>query len=121
MKTTKQFILSLSLLAASSAVSANYAQPMLLASSYPSPNVYYIAYFDFMSGTASVVPNNSYLEYDVFLPVDSADFSGGVDFTHPPNPNNTAPGPHLTRGEVADFAPRAQFSRTANSRPLSSR
>lgn len=60
---------------------ASYTQPMLISSYYPLPNTYYIAYFDFLSQSAQTVPNNSYLEYDVYLPYDSADYSGGVDFT----------------------------------------
>jgi len=60
---------------------ASYAQPLVLSSYFPNNNTYYIAYFDFLSQSAQSVPSSSYLEYDVYLPYDSADFSGGVDFT----------------------------------------
>ncbi len=46
---------------------------------YPSANTYYIAYFDFLSQSAQAIPSNAYLEYDEFIPIDSADFSGGID------------------------------------------
>lgn len=40
-----------------------------------------VAYFYFRKGYTSPVPNNSCLEFDEFIPSDSADFSGSPDFT----------------------------------------
>src|SRR6185369_508086 len=37
------------------------------------------AYYDFLSNSANTIPNYAFLEYDVFVPSDSADFSGSID------------------------------------------
>ncbi|HXC65401.1 MAG TPA: hypothetical protein VNZ67_13650, partial [bacterium] len=56
-------------------------KPLLLTSGFPAANTYYIAYYDFLSLTAGVaVPANSFLQFDEFIPADSAVQSGSLDF-----------------------------------------
>ncbi|HXC62711.1 MAG TPA: hypothetical protein VNZ67_00055, partial [bacterium] len=56
-------------------------KPLLLCSGFPKANTYYIAYFDFLSSTAGIaVPSNSFLQFDEFIPADSAVQSGSLDF-----------------------------------------
>jgi hypothetical protein len=72
-----QFVLLLGLSAGLQA--AVYSRPLLLSAKFPTANTYTIAYFDFLSGAAQAIPSNAFLEYDVFVPADSADFDGGID------------------------------------------
>jgi len=61
-------------------LAATDSQPMVLVANFPVANTYYIAYIDFLKvTTALAVPANSYLEFDEFIPADSAGFSGSVD------------------------------------------
>ena len=78
----KKFVILVTVLGAwaGSARAASYAQPLLLSATFPQANQYYIAYFDFLSATAQAVPANSFLEYDVYIPADSAAQSAGIDF-----------------------------------------
>ncbi|HXB98551.1 MAG TPA: hypothetical protein VNZ54_10905, partial [bacterium] len=64
-------------------------KPLLLCSGFPKANTYYIAYFDFLSSTAGIaVPSNSFLQFDEFIPADSAVQSGSLDFLFNGGSNN---------------------------------
>src|ERR1700722_4027408 len=75
------FLVTLLALAVPRAVSAaTYPQPMLLTAYFPNPITYYISYYDFLKSASNItVPNNCYLEFDEYLPVNSAAYAGSVD------------------------------------------
>ena len=58
----------------------SYSQPLLLTSYLTAANTYEFVYI-YVSGPANTaIPNNSYLEYDVFMPSYNADFYTGTEF-----------------------------------------
>ena len=62
------------------AACSSCTQPLLLAAEFPAENTYYISYFDFLkSATSITVPYNAFLEFDEFIPSDSATYAGSVD------------------------------------------
>ncbi|HXB98646.1 MAG TPA: hypothetical protein VNZ54_11380, partial [bacterium] len=63
---------------------ASYSSPIMLTVSYTAANTYSDAYLQF-GNSSLTIPANARLEYDVFVPIDSADFNGAVDFGNVPS------------------------------------
>ncbi|HXC64667.1 MAG TPA: hypothetical protein VNZ67_09925, partial [bacterium] len=56
---------------------ASYSSPLMLVVSYTAANTYCDAYLQFANSSVTI-PANARLEYDVYVPIDSADFNGAV-------------------------------------------
>ncbi len=63
-----------------SAGSDKYSQPLMLTSYLSQANMYQFVYIMFANPSLTLIPNNAYLEYDVFIPEYSADFYTGTEF-----------------------------------------
>jgi hypothetical protein len=83
-----KFLLALFLFASwptQASAAASYSSPLMLSVSYSAAVTYSYAYVQFGNSVQSI-PNNAYLEYDVFIPTDSADFNGGFEMGYNPDP-----------------------------------
>jgi hypothetical protein len=56
-----------------------YAQPLMLTSYIPDAAIYQFVYLKVMTAANIQIPDNAYLEYDVFMPSYNADFYTGTD------------------------------------------
>ncbi|MCE5301263.1 MAG: Ig-like domain-containing protein, partial [Spirochaetia bacterium] len=57
-----------------------YSQPLMLTSYLSTANKYQFVYILLNSPSAKIIPVNAFLEYDVYIPPDSASFYTGIDF-----------------------------------------
>jgi hypothetical protein len=69
----------------SSAINVNqvfnpYAQPLMLTSYIPDAAIYQYIYLKVSAPANTVIPDNAYIEYDVFMPSYNPDFYTGTDF-----------------------------------------
>jgi hypothetical protein len=59
---------------------SNFSQPLMLSSYITAPSSYQFVYIYISNPAAIAIAPNSYLEYDVFMPLNNADFYTGMEF-----------------------------------------
>lgn len=83
---SRRYLLSLLIVmgAMGHAFGDSYSSPMMFTSNFPDASTYMYAYIDFEdTATDQVIPANCFLEYDVYIPNNSADFCHGIDMFGP--------------------------------------